>query len=187
MQVVAINNNEPGFGHIYVLKNPKMTQEQAVLISDIVNALRQPLPKFRNKTAEVYYKKKKGYDFHIKACANKPDSVFLEGFKGLKFKTRGKEEIVTYDDNVMIGIYNKDKPFKTDDVKSAIDAVTEIAMPYLMPLFAGTLAVLTVLGMYISDKPKQVIKPLTETIDTVSNKTKAILPDTTKILKPIKK
>lgn len=189
MQVKAINNQntQPNFGSIFVPKNAKYTEGQREIVKSIIDSLQEKLPQFRNKTPEDYYKSKKGIDFNIRICNSRPDTIYLEGLKGVKITRIGKEEAVTFKEYFSIGLYDSNHPFEIGDIKKVIDANKEFVMPYAIPIFAGVIALFAVIGNYLSNQPKQITKPVTETIDTVSNKAKTILPDTIKVLKTIKK
>ena len=189
MQVKAINNEntQPNFGSIFVPKNVKYTDTQRKIVNGIIDSLREKLPQFKNKTPEDYYKSKKGIDFNIKICKSRPDTIYLEGLKGVKITGTGEEEAVTFKEYFSIGLYDSNHPFEIGDIKKVIDANKEFVMPYAIPIFAGVIALFAVIGNYLSNQPKQITKPITETIDTVSSKAKSLIPDTTKVLKIFKK
>lgn len=187
MNVQSVNN-QPNFGSIFVPRNSNFTAEQKKMADLIVNTLREPSKKFKNKTAEDYFKSKEKMDFRIKACNNLPDYVSLEGLKNPKI---AKDGTITYKQGYDIGVYSEKHPFKTDDIESVIKVMDdEPKNTFIMPVFAGLLALLSVIGVKMSDKSQQVAKPLIETADTISTKAKTILPDTitkkTQVIKVIK-
>ena len=56
MQVQAINNNQPSFGAIFQPKKIIFNKVQEPIADAIKQAMREPLQKFKGKTAEEFYK-----------------------------------------------------------------------------------------------------------------------------------
>ena len=117
----------------------------------------------------------------------------MECLKGLKIKEKGENKTISYDENVMIGIYNSSNPFKISDIKSALKVVNEQAASYLMPIFVSAIGVLALLGMKMNNNSEHVTKPLIEIADTTlieeEDTDEDILYENfgTNIFKPVKK
>jgi hypothetical protein len=194
MQVQAVNtqNNQTSFGAIFYPKNIKFNKVQEPIAETIKNALREPLQIFKGETAEGFYKSK-GYDFGIEPYWT--DSVHLTAYKGMEETGTGVDRRYTYSDKLYIGEYDKKSEFRVSDIGSAIKEKKRndfgfgftVAIVGIVAILQFTLGLSTKLGR----KTQETTKPLIENVDSVANKAKAVLSDTTavktKILKTIKK
>ncbi len=194
MQVQAVNtqNNQTSFGAIFYPKNIKFNKVQEPIAETIKNALREPLQIFKGETAEGFYKSK-GYDFCIEPYWT--DSVHLTAYKGMEETGTGVDRRYTYSDKLYIGEYDKKSEFRVSDIGSAIKEKKRndfgfgftVAIVGIVAILQFTLGLSTKLGR----KTQETTKPLIENVDSVANKAKSVLPDTTavntKVLKVIKK
>ena len=188
MQVQAINNNQPSFGAIYQPKNINFNKVQEPIVEAIKKAMREPLQKFKGETAEGFYKSK-GLDFEIKPRSD--ESVRLYAYKGLKETGVGVNRGQTYSDSIYIGEYDKNSEFRVSDIESGIKDNNKNNI-FVLFLLAEVAIGTVIAGWNLFTKMSQeTTKPLIENVDSVANKAKAVLPDTTavktKVLKVIKK
>lgn len=190
MKIYVADNqkNQTKFTGIYKLRNVKYNQVQDALVNSIKTAMRKPLEEFNGQTAEGFYKTKKGIDFMIRP--NSADSVYLSGHKGLRKIGTGKDRAyASYSESIYIGEYDKNSEFKISDIKKKIieknnhDKSTALCFLMLPLAFAGIM----IANCFGTKAQKETVKPLIENVSNAVNKTKAVLPDTTKILKAIKK
>ena len=194
MQVQAINNNnynnKPSFKAIYKTSRIKFTPKQDEVIGDIVQKLRKPLQELNNKTPEEYYKSKNGVDFSIENYNQNEDSVCLKGLLGAEKSKNHIKQTITYhnQDSFRVGVYDSNHNFDVNDIQAGLNEHKQKEMNImkmaLLPIIGA--AMFIVFGIGIRHQTK-IAKPLIEKVDTVANKAKTVLPDTTKILKPIKK
>ena len=193
MQVQAINtqNNQTSFGAIFYPKNIKFNKVQEPIADAIKQAMREPLQKFKGETAEGFYKSK-GYDFGIEPYRN--HSVYLTAYKGMEETGTGVNRKYSYMDYVRIGEYGRKSDFRISDIETGIKEKTAKDLGFIAVALTGIATFLAygILGSRISEqKMQEATKPLIENVDSVANKAKAVLPDTTavntKILKTIKK
>ena len=191
MQVQAINiqNNQTSFGGIFYPKNVNFNKVQKPVAEAIKKALREPLQKFNGKTAEDFYKSK-GYDFGIEPYRS--HSVYLTAYKGMEetgVSTDKKCKKYSYLDYVRIGEYGRKSDFKVSDVTKEISNKTWTNGMVTALVVSTICGILTTVGLTVKESIST--EPLTEKVDSVTNKAKAVLPDTTaintKILKTIKK
>ncbi len=194
MQVQAINNqnNQTSFGAIFQPKNINFNKVQEPIAEAIKKAMREPLQKFKGETAEGFYKSK-GLDFEI--TPHSSESVYLSAYKGMKEIGRGVDRGYTYSDKICIGEYDQYSEFRVSDIESGIKEKKRndfgfgfaVAIVGIAAVLQFTLGLSTKLGR----KTQEITKPLIENVDSIANKAKAVLPDTTavktKILKTIKK
>lgn len=190
MQVQAINtyNNKTSFGGIFQPKNVTFNRLQKPLADKITKALREPLPEFKGKTPEKFYESK-GYDFSIEPYFR--DSVSLTAYKGMKEIGTGIDRRYTYYDRVYIGGYDKNSEFRISDVETSIKEKTTSIWGSIAVSLAAISTLLLGATLATKQNTQEATKPLIENVDSVANKAKAILPDTTavktKVLKTIKK
>ena len=201
MQVQAINNNltptlsqramgkNISFSGIFYPKNVNFNKVQKPVADAIKNALREPLHKFKGKTPEDFYKSK-GYDFGIEPYYG--NSVYLTAYKGMEETGVGADKKCkkySYLDYVRIGEYGRKSDFKISDVESKIKNKTWADGMLKALLISAVCGMLTTVGLTVKESINT--EPLTEKVDSVTNKAKTVLPDTTavntKILKTIKK
>ncbi len=204
MQVQAVNNQtltptlsqrargkDVSFGAIYQPKNVKFNKIQEPIAEAIKKALREPLQKFKGEMAEGFYKSK-GYDFGIEPYRN--HSVYLTAYKGMEETGTGVNRKYSYMDYVRIGEYGRKSDFRISDIETGIKEKTAIDLGFIAVALTGIATFLAygLLGSRISEqKMQEATKPLIENVDSVANKAKSVLPDTTavntKVLKVIKK
>ena len=193
MQVQAVNtqNNQTSFGAIFYPKNIKFNKVQEPIAETIKNALREPLQKFKGETAEGFYKSK-GLDFEI--APHSSESVSLYAYKGMKEIGRGVDRGYKYSDKMCIGEYDKNSEFRISDIESGLKEHNGSAIGFIAVALTGIAAlILCAIGKSGNSDIKryETTKPLIENVDSVANKAKSVLPDTTavntKILKTIKK
>ena len=194
MQVQAINtqNNQTSFGAIFQPKNINFNKVQEPIANAIKQAMREPLQKFKGETAEGFYKSK-GLDFEI--TPHSSESVYLSAYKGMKEIGRGVDRGYTYSDKICIGEYDQYSEFRVSDIESGIKEKKRndfgfgfaVAIVGIAAVLQFTLGLSTKLGR----KTQETTKPLIENVDSIANKAKAVLSDTTavktKVLKTIKK
>ncbi len=188
MKIYAADNqnNKANFTGIYKLRNVKYNQVQDALVNSIKTAMRKPLEEFNGQTAEGFYKTKKGIDFMIRPHSG--DSVYLSGYKGLRETGTGIDRAHIYSDRIDIGEYDKNSEFKISDIKSGIKNTQSNNRAFGIISFLLLLSTATIAYLESRTVPqKNAVKPLIENVSNAANKTKAVLPDTTKILKAIKK
>ena len=190
MQVQAVNtqNNQTSFGAIFYPKNIKFNKVQEPIAETIKNALREPLQKFKGKTAEGFYESK-GYDFSIEPYFS--NSVSLTAYKGMKEIGTGVNRRYTYLDRVYIGEYDKNSEFRISDIETSMKDKLKSDLGFVAVALTAITSLLLISALSIKEKFYGTTKPLIENVDSVANKAKAVLPDTTavktKILKAIKK
>ena len=190
MQVQAINtqNNQPSFGAIFQPKNVNFNKVQEPIAEAIKNALREPLQKFKGKTAEGFYESK-GLDFEITPYKSK--SVSLTAYKGIKEIGTGVNRRYTYLDRVYIGEYDKNSEFRVSDIDTRIKDIHKSDLGFIAVALTGIATLILCATLRGEQKMQEATKPLIENVDSVANKAKAVLPDTTavktKVLKTIKK
>lgn len=190
MQVQAINSNQPNFKSIYKTSKIKFTPKQDEVIDDIVEKLRKPSQQLDNKTPEDYYKSKDGVDFYVDNYDQNEDSVSLKGLlRAEKSKEHIKQTITYHNRNSFrVGVYDPNHKFDVNDIQAGLSEYKQKEMSLiktaLLPIIGA--AMFIAFGIGIRHQTK-IAKPLIEKVDTVANKAKTVLPDTIKILKPIKK
>ena len=187
MQVQAINNNQPSFGAIYQPKNINFNKVQEPIFEAIKKAMREPLQKFKGKTAEGFYESK-GLDFEI--APYKSTSVSLTAYKGIKEIGTGVDRRYTYLDRLYIGEYDHNSGFKVSDIEARLKEKKGEDSGFFAVALFGVVAVLALtlrLSTPSERKIQETTKPLIENVDSVVNKAKAVLPDSVKVLKTIKK
>jgi len=186
MQVQAINtqNNQTSFGAIFYPKNIKFNKVQEPIAETIKNALREPLQIFKGETAEGFYKSK-GYDFGIEPYWT--DSVHLTAYKGMEETGTGVDRRYTYSDKLYIGEYDKKSEFRVSDIETRIKDKRKSDLGFIAVALTAITSVLLIATLSIKEKFQETTKPLIENVDSVANKAKAVLPDSTKVLKTIKK
>ena len=190
MQVQAINNNQPNFKAIYKTSKIKFTPKQDEVIDDIIEKLRKPLQQLDNKTPEDYYKSKEGVDFYVDNYDQNTDSVRLKGLIGAEKSKEHIEQTITYHnrDSFRVGVYDPNHRFDVNDIKARLSEQKQKEMALikmaLIPIIG--MAMFIAFGIGIRHQTK-IAKPLIENVDSVANKAKAVLPDSTKVLKAIKK
>ena len=202
MQVQAIQNNQTltptlsqrargkdvSFGAIFYPKNIRFNKVQEPIADAITKALREPLYKFKGKTAERFYKSK-GYDFGIEPYWT--DSVHLTAYKGMEETGTGVDRRYTYSDKLYIGEYDKKSEFRVSDIETRIKDKRKSDLGFIAVALTAITSVLLISALSIKEKFYGTTKPLIENVDSVANKAKSVLPDTTgvntKILKAIKK
>ena len=204
MQVQAVNsqNNQTltptlsqrargtdvGFGAIYQPNNVKFNKVQEPIAETIKNALREPLQIFKGETAEGFYKSK-GLDFEI--APHSSESVHLTAYKGMEETGTGVDRRYTYSDKLYIGEYDKKSEFRVSDIETRIKDKRKSDLGFIAVALTAITSVLLIATLSIKEKFYGTTKPLIENVDSVANKAKAVLSDTTavktKILKTIKK
>ena len=190
MQVQAVNtqNNQTSFGAIYQPKNVKFNKIQEPIAEAIKKALREPLYKFKGKTAEGFYKSK-GYDFGIEPYRN--HSVYLTAYKGMEETGTGVNRKYSYMDYVRIGEYGRKSDFRISDIETGIKEKTAKDLGFIAVALTAITSLLLISVLSLNKKIQETTKPLIENVDSVANKAKSVLPDTTavntKVLKVIKK
>ena len=185
MQVQAVNtqNNQTSFGAIFYPKNVKFNKVQEPIAETIKNALREPLYKFKGKTAERFYKSK-GYDFGIEPYRN--HSVYLTAYKGMEETGTGVNRKYSYMDYVRIGEYGRKSDFRISDIETGIKEKTAKDLGFIAVALTAITSLLLIATLSFKEKFYGTTKPLIEKIDNVA-KAKVALPDSTKVLKTIKK
>ena len=190
MQVQAINtqNNQTSFGAIFYPKNIKFNKVQEPIAETIKNALREPLQKFKGETAEGFYKSK-GLDFEI--APHSSESVYLTAYKGMKETGTGVDRRYTYSDKLYIGEYDKKSEFRVSDIETRIKDKRKSDLGFIAVALTGLATLILCATLRGEQKMQEATKPLIENVDSVANKAKAVLSDTTavktKVLKTIKK
>ena len=190
MQVQAVNtqNNQTSFGAIFYPKNIKFNKVQEPIAETIKNALREPLQIFKGETAEGFYKSK-GYDFGIEPYWT--DSVHLTAYKGMEETGTGVDRRYTYSDKLYIGEYDKKSEFRVSDIETRIKDKRKSDLGFIAVALTGLATLILCATLRGEQKMQEATKPLIENVDSVANKAKAVLPDTTavktKVLKTIKK
>lgn len=191
MQVQAINtqnNKNTSFGAIYQPKNINFNKVQEPILEAITKALREPLQKFKGKTVEGFYESK-GLDFEITPYKSK--SVSLTAYKGMKEIGTGVDRRYTYSDRVYIGEYDQNSEFRVSDIETRIKDKHKSDLAFITVAITAISSLLLISALSFKDKFQTTTKPLIENVDSVANKAKAVLPDTTavktKVLKTIKK
>ena len=190
MQVQAVNtyNNQTSFGAIFQPKNINFNKEQEPIVDAIKQAMREPLQKFKGETAEGFYKSK-GLDFEI--APHSSESVSLYAYKGMKEIGRGVDRGYKYSDKICIGEYDKNSEFRISDIESGLKEHKGSAIGFIAVALTGIATLILCATLRGEQKIQETTKPLIEKVDSVANKAKSVLPDTTavntKILKTIKK
>ena len=190
MQVQAGNNqnNKTSFGAIFYPKNVNFNKVQEPIADAIKQAMREPLQKFKGETAEGFYKSK-GLDFEI--APHSSESVYLSAYKGMKEIGRGVDRGYTYSDKICIGEYDQYSEFRVSDIESGIKEKKESSFGFIAVALTAITSLLLISALSFKEKFYGTTKPLIENVDSVANKAKAVLPDTTavntKVLKVIKK
>jgi hypothetical protein len=194
MQVQAIynQNNQTSFGAIYQPKNINFNKVQEPIAEAIKKAMREPLQKFKGETAEGFYKSK-GLDFEI--TPHSSESVSLSAYKGMKETGRGVDKGYTYSDRLYIGEYNKNFEFRVSDIEAGIKDKNTRNLGFIAVALTAISSLLLIPTLSLNKKTQETTKPLIENVDSVANKAKTVLPDTTgvnkvvntKVLKVIKK
>jgi len=186
MQVQAVNtqNNQTSFGAIFYPKNIKFNKVQEPIANAIKQAMREPLYKFKGKTAERFYKSK-GYDFGIEPYRN--HSVYLTAYKGMEETGTGVNRKYSYMDYVRIGEYGRKSDFRISDIETGIKEKTAKDLGFIAVALTGLATLILCATLRGEQKMQEATKPLIENVDSVANKAKAVLPDSTKVLKTIKK
>ena len=185
MQVQAVNNqnNQPSFGAIYQPKKIIFNKVQEPIADAIKQAMREPLQKFKGETAEGFYKSK-GLDFEI--TPHSSESVYLSAYKGMKEIGRGVDRGYTYSDKICIGEYDQYSEFRVSDIESGIKEKKESSFGFIAVALTAITSLLLISALSFKEKFYGTTKPLIEKIDNVA-KAKVALPDSTKVLKTIKK
>lgn len=184
MQVQAINNNQTSFGAIFQPKNVNFNKVQEPVADAITKALREPLQKFKGKTAEGFYESK-GFDFEITPYKSK--TVSLTAYKGMKEIGTGVDRRYTYLDRVYIGEYAQNSEFRVSDIEAGIKEKKGQDLGFVAVALTAITSLLLISALSLKGKFQETTKPLIEKVDSVANKAKAVLPDSTKVLKTIKK
>lgn len=190
MQVQAVNNqnNQTSFGAIFQPKNINFNKVQEPIAEAIKKAMREPLQKFKGETAEGFYKSK-GLDFEI--TPHSSESVSLSAYKGMEETGIGVDRRYTYSDKLYIGEYDKKSEFRVSDIETRIKDKRKSDLGFIAVALTAITSVLLIATLSIKEKFYGTTKPLIENVDSVANKAKAVLPDTTavktKVLKTIKK
>lgn len=190
MQVQAVNtqNNQPSFGAIYQPKNIKFNKVQEPIAETIKNALREPMQNFKGETAEGFYKSK-GLDFEI--APHSSESVSLSAYKRMEETGTGVDRRYTYSDKLYIGEYDKKSEFRVSDIETRIKDKRKSDLGFFAVALTGLATLILCATLRGEQKMQEATKPLIENVDSVANKAKAVLPDTTavntKVLKTIKK
>ena len=188
VQVINTQNNQTSFGTIFYPKNIKFNKVQEPIAETIKNALREPLQIFKGETAEGFYKSK-GYDFGIEPYWT--DSVHLTAYKGMEETGTGVDRRYTYSDKLYIGEYDKKSEFRVSDIETRIKDKRKSNLGFIAVALTAITSVLLIATLSIKEKFYGTTKPLIENVDSVANKAKAVLPDTTgvktKVLKTVKK
>ena len=194
MQVQAVNtqNNQTSFGAIFYPKNVKFNKIQEPIANAIKQAMREPLQKFKGETAEGFYKSK-GYDFGIEPYRN--HSVYLTAYKGMEETGTGVNRKYSYMDFVRIGEYGRKSDFRISDIETGIKEKTAKDLGFIAVALTAISSLLLISALSLNKKIQETTKPLIENVDSVANKAKSVLPDTTgvnkvvntKVLKVIKK
>lgn|GEM_PF-5423504 len=187
MRIQAINNIN--FSALYLVKGD-YSKEQKNVIRQIKDTLNKPSAEFNNWSATDYYKLVKGFDFFIENGVKSPNSVRLSGKWGVKYFGKGANRVEIYRDMFNIGTYSKNQPFRTDDIKTGLKnkELTGKILNTALLLLAGTFFVLGIaMASGEAQRAKNAAKPLIENVDSLSNRVKSALSDTTKVFSPIKK
>ena len=179
------------FGTIYQPKNVNFNKVQKTIANAIKQAMKEPSQKFKGKTAEKFYKSN-GLDFII--SPQNSESVSLSAYRGMKGIGVGVNRRYTYSDSIYIGEYDENSKFRVSDIESGIKEKKEVDSGFFAVALFGIAAILAWtlrLSTNSEQKMQETTKPLIENVDSVANKAKAVLSDTTavktKVLKTIKK
>ena len=132
-------------------------------------------------------------DFEIAPYKSK--TVSLTAYKGMKEIGTGVDRRYTYFDRVYIGEYDKNSEFKISDIETRIKDKRKSDFGFIAVAITAITSVLLISALSIKEKFYGTTKPLIEKVDSVANKDKTVLSDTTgvnkvvktKILKTIKK
>lgn len=186
MQVQAINtnSNQQNFSGIFCPKNTDLNKMQKPVADAIKKALREPLYKFKGKTAERFYESK-GFDFEITPYTS--ESVSLTAYKGMKKTFIGENKMYTYFDRVYIGKYDKNSEFKISDIEAGIKDKNKDNLGFIAVALTAIASLLLIPTLSLKQKIQDTAKPLIEKVDSAANNAKAALPDTAKVFKFIKK
>ena len=190
MYINAINNSyKPSFGVLYVQKNMYTTNQKNV-INQIHDELNKHSEKFNNQAVGDFYKSNRGIDFYIEDSAKYEDSVYLAGCRGVKQIGTGIDECITYRDSFPIGTYDKEHPFKAEDIEYGIKDANKqssgfLAIAGLVTITGLMLILMSALGLHDKKMSKEAVKPLIETIDSTAIKTNTALPDTVNLIKSV--
>ena len=191
MQVQAINtqnNKNTSFGAIFQPKNINFNKVQEPIAEAIKKAMREPLQKFKGETAEGFYKSK-GLDFEI--APHSSESVHLTAYKGMEETGTGVDRRYTYSDKLYIGEYDKISEFRVSDIETRIKDKRKSYLGFFAVALTGLATLILCATLRGEQKMQEATKPLIEKVDSIANKAKAVLPDTTavktKFLKTIKK
>jgi len=192
MNIKAISSNyyKPNFRAIYVSEDTSFSERQQKIADETIKTLRTPSVTLNNKTPEKYWSNR-GINFSLEKSDN--DSVLLEGYEGARTIRTGVEEVTVYSNLFKIGIYDENHTFKPEDVQTVLKSKKKQFWIRNFLSFAGIVSLGTI-AMMLSDmltkapsKAQETAKPLIENVDSIANKVKEAIPDTTKVIRSIKK
>lgn len=192
MNIQAINSNyyQPKFKAIYVSEDAVLSERQQKIVDETIRTLRTPSETLNNKTPEKYWGNR-GINFNLEKSGN--DTVLLEGYENARTIITGVEEVTVYSNAFKIGIYDENNTFKPEDIEAGLKSRNKQYWLRNFLNFAGIVSfgtIAMVLGNMLTKSPSKVqetAKPLIENVDSIANKVKEAIPDTTKVLRSIKK
>ena len=184
MQVQTVSyQNSPNFGAVYAGARFSKTQRQ---VADQIMKVFKKNAENGISIEEKY--KRRGLDFILDSDRN--GLVSLTGYSTLRIKGTGVDRKAFHSsgDGILIGRYDKKHPFKVSDIDEKIKERNRETFGFALPTILLVAAIVASPFVFKSVKNKiENVKPLVENTDSIAQKTKAVLSDSTKVLKVFKK
>ena len=129
--------------------------------------------------------------FVLKDGKSEVDTTLLKAYKGMEETGTGVDRRYTYSDKLYIGEYDKKSEFRVSDIETRIKDKRKSYLGFFAVALTGLATLILCATLRGEQKMQEATKPLIENVDSVANKAKSVLPDTTavktKVLKTIKK